>query len=106
MGGGPLAPRPVCFRLPLDSPQGGAHVAPSPCEAALPTCADLPHPQVQLFVYKCPHRGQWVAWSTTGTTDDPVSHPAKTWGPFDTPEDVVRWCAVWMGAQIGRLADA
>lgn len=61
----------------------------SPCEASLPVCASIPHPMVNLFVYRCPHRGQWVAWWTFGTTDEPRVDPPVTWGPFDSSADVI-----------------
>jgi hypothetical protein len=60
----------------------------TPCEAALPTCSSLPHPSFNLFVYRCTHRGAWVAWMTTGDVSDPVCLVPLIFGPFASLGDV------------------
>lgn len=55
-------------------------------------CPELPHPYVSIYLFRCEHVGEWVAYLARGeASDDDGTSSTVRFGPFDTQDDVLDW---------------
>lgn len=69
-------------------------------------CAEVPHPLLSAYVYWCPANREWVMSLGEGTTDQPVSTPTVSFGPFDDCADVAHALTLHFGEAALRSLSA